>query len=58
MTEHSPLAASDKLLSYVPPADLDDAYENSPYIPSFAMAFVAAAISAVMSAIRACGARV
>ena len=28
MTEHSPLAASDKLLAYVPPADLDDAYEN------------------------------
>ena len=36
MTEHSPLAASDKLLAYVPPADLDDAYENSAYIPGAA----------------------
>ena len=33
MTDHSPLAASDELLAYIPPADLDDAYENSAYIP-------------------------
>ena len=33
MTDHSPLAASDELLAYVPPADLHDAYENSAYIP-------------------------
>ena len=33
MTDHSPLAASDELLAYVPPVDLDDAYENSAYIP-------------------------
>jgi len=33
MTDLSPLAASDELLAYVPPADLDDAYENSAYIP-------------------------
>ena len=36
MTDHSPLAASDELLAYVPPADLDDAYENSAYIPGAA----------------------
>ena len=33
MTDHSALAASDDFLTYVPPADLDDAYENSAYIP-------------------------
>ena len=33
MTDHSPLAAADELLAYIPPADLDDAYENSAYIP-------------------------
>ena len=33
MTYHSPLATSDELLAYIPPADLDDAYENSAYIP-------------------------
>ena len=36
MTDHSPLAASDELLAYIPPADLDDAYENSAYIPGAA----------------------
>ena len=36
MTDHSPLAAADELLAYVPPADLDDAYENSAYIPGAA----------------------
>ncbi len=36
MTDHSPLAASDELLAYVPPVDLDDAYENSTYIPGAA----------------------
>ena len=33
MTDHSALAASDDFLTYVPPADLDDAYENGAYIP-------------------------
>lgn len=33
MTDHSVLAASDDFLTYVPPADLDDAYENGAYIP-------------------------
>ena len=36
MPDHSPLAASDELLAYIPPADLDDAYENSAYIPGAA----------------------
>ena len=36
MTDHSPLAAADELLAYIPPADLDDAYENSAYIPGAA----------------------
>ena len=33
MTDSSPLAASDQLLAHAPPSDLDDAYENSAYIP-------------------------
>ena len=33
MTDSSPLAASDQLLAHALPSDLDDAYENSAYIP-------------------------
>ena len=36
MTEQSPLAASGRLLAHLPPADPDDAYENSAYIPGAA----------------------
>ena len=34
MTDSSPLAASDRPLAHLPPADLDEAYENRAHIPN------------------------